>query len=153
YFRAPVAARDPRARARARASPAHARRGNEMALAAVREGERALNVLEDLELLDLAEAAAPGAGTARVPFEAPAVDANRRLEFHGLGRQIHAVRGIGLDRIDSVKTVTGTATSRQQLPRYEGAAILALTAKGHHQKLPGIGSGHPVGCGVGQRRE
>src|SRR5215510_16540248 len=115
-----------------------------MALAAVRKGERALNVVKDLELLDLAEPSAPGPGTAGVWFKTPSVDANRCLEFHGLGRQVHAVRGVGLDRIDAVKTVTRTATSRQQLPRYEGGAIPALTAKSHHEKLYGVGSGHSV---------
>src|SRR5262245_65821117 len=116
-----------------------------MALAAVRKGERALNVVKDLELLDLAEPSAPGPGTAGVWFKTPSVDANRCLEFHGLGRQVHAVRGIGLDRIDTVKTVTRTATSGQQLPRHEGGAVLALTADGHHQELAGVGRGQAAG--------
>src|SRR4030095_9103325 len=76
-LRGPVAARDPGTCTSTGTSAAQALCRHEMTLAPVRKGQRTLNVVEHLELLDLTQASAPGAGTAGICLKTPAIDANR----------------------------------------------------------------------------
>src|SRR5262245_9004580 len=90
-----VAAFDPRTRAGAGQPAVHACRRHKMPFTPMRKGKCARDVVEDFEFFDLPQATAPGAGAAGIGSEAPAIDANRRLELHGFGRQVHAIGGIG----------------------------------------------------------
>ena len=114
--------------------PAALRR-HEMPFAPMRKGKRALDVVQHLVFLDLAEAAAPGAGAAGIGPETPSIDANRRLELHGLGRQVHAIRGIRLDDIDAVSAGAGAAAAGDQLADDVAVAVATAAAEGDDQEL------------------
>src|SRR6185437_8925762 len=94
--------------------------GAGMPLAAIGEGDLAL---EDLVLEDAAEPAALAPGPARIAVERGAVDADRRIHHQRLGRHVHAVGGIGLDGVDAVAARRGAAAAGQELRGDEAAEI------------------------------
>ena len=57
------------------------------------------------------------------------------------GRQVHAVRGIGLDDIDAVQAGAGAAAAGDQLADDVAAAIGSLSAEGDDQQLAADAAG------------
>ena len=110
----------------------------EVALAAMRERHLAV---EDLVFAHHAEAAAERAGAAGILPQRDAVDADRRLHLHRFGRQVHAVRGVGLDDVDAVQAGAGAAAAGDQLADDVAAAVRLLPPKAMTSSSPADAAG------------
>src|SRR5881394_3530784 len=113
--------------------PGAALRGDEVALAAVREAHLAVQYLV---FPDDAEAAPLRTGAAGITVQRHAMHADRRIELECLGRQVHAVRGVGLDDVDAVFGRTGAGAAGDQLACDVARAVGPCATECQHQQLP-----------------
>ena len=105
-------------------------------------GERDLAV-ENLVLLDHAQAAALPARAAGILAQRHAMDADRRLHLHRLDRQVHAVGDVGLDDVDAVGPHARAAAASDQFPGDERrAASMPAAERQDHQLARAVGR-HP----------
>jgi len=105
----------------------------------------ALDIIEHLELFDLAKPATPCTWTAGIGLQAPTVDPDRRFELHRLSREVHAISDIRFNRVDAVESASCPATTSQQITRYEALTVFSLATKRHDQEMSAIGCRHMVG--------
>src|SRR5262249_29219651 len=101
-------------------------RRDEVPLAAVGEADFAV---QDLVFSRGAEAASLRAGAAGIATQGDAMDPDRRIELERLGRQVHAIRGVGLDHVSPVLLGARAGAASDQLAGYVVSAVVPHAAE------------------------
>src|SRR6516225_1287104 len=81
-----------------------------------------------------------------------AMDPDRSIELERLGRQVHAVCGVGLDHVGPILPGARPGAASDQLAGYVVSAVAPHAAEGKHEQLPAAIGRHAIGNGLGKRR-